>query len=542
MTGEREPATRSGLPLEAVYDGDSLRRRGIDDLAAAVGAPGAPPFARGIAAEGYREAPWIIGQYAGFGDAEDANARLRSLLEQGQTGFSVALDLPTQMGLDSDHPLAAGEVGKIGVAIDSLADLERLFDGVPLEQVRQIRTTANAIGPTWLALVVALAERRGIDPGEIRILIQNDILKEYIARGTFIYPPEAGLRLVADTIEHCAHHLPAWNPLAMSGYHIRESGASAVQELAFTFANGIAYADAAVARGLSVDDFAPSLFTFLSAGLDLLEEVAKFRAARLVWSEIVGGRYGAADPDSRALRIFAFSAGSSLTAQQPMNNIVRVTLAALAAVLGSAQTLHTASFDEAFATPTATAAQVALRTQQVIMAESGLTGTADPLGGSWAVESLTADIERDVNALLERIDERGGALRCISDGWFVNQLEEGAYTDQLAVDSGGRPVVGVNVHRSEGDELTPETFAADPESERRQVDRLERLRDERDAAAVAAALERLRVDAAGGANTVPATIEAVRAYATVGEIADTLRGVFGTHGRPAAGRPPVGAA
>jgi methylmalonyl-CoA mutase N-terminal domain/subunit len=530
-----EPTTRSGLPLEAVYDADSLRRRGIEDLAAEVGAPGAPPYARGIASEGYRDAPWIIGQYGGFGDAEQANARLRSLLEQGQTGFSVALDLPTQMGLDSDDPLAVGEVGKIGVAIDSLADLERLFEGVPLEQVRQIRTTANAIGPTWLALVVALAERRGIDPGEIRILIQNDVLKEYIARGTFIYPPEAGLRLVADTIEHCAHHLPAWNPLAMSGYHIRESGASAVQELAFTFANGIAYADAAVARGLSIDDFAPSLFTFLSSGLDLLEEVAKFRAAREVWSQIVGERYGAQDPDSRALRIFAFSAGSSLTAQQPMNNVVRVTLAALAAVLGSAQTLHTASFDEAFATPTAEAARVALRTQQVIMAESGLTGTADPLGGSWAVESLTADIAREVTEALARIDERGGALRCIADGWFVGELEEGAYTDQLAVESGEREVVGVNVHRSEGGELAPATFTVDPASERRQVERLTRLRAERDGDAVAAALERLRADAAGGANTVPATIAAVRAYATVGEIADTLRGVFGTHARPLAG-------
>jgi methylmalonyl-CoA mutase N-terminal domain/subunit len=522
-----ERLTRSGLVLEAAFDADSLRRRGLGEP----GEPGKPPFTRGITPEGYRDTPWIIGQYAGFGAAEDANARLLSLLEQGQTGFSVALDLPTQMGLDSDHQLSLGEVGKIGVAIDSLADMERLFDNVPLEQVRQIRTTANAIGPTWLALVVALAERREIDPNSIRILIQNDVLKEYIARGAYIYPPDAALRIATDVIEHCARYLPAWTPLAMSGYHIRESGANAVQELAFTFANGIAYADAAVARGLSIDDFAPSLFTFLSAGLDLLEEVAKFRAARQVWAEIIGDRFGAANPDSRALRIFAFSAGSSLTAQQPMNNVVRVTLAALAAVLGSAQTLHTASYDEAFGTPTEEAARVAVRTQHVIMAESGLTSTADPLGGSWAVEALTADLAERVRALLELIDKRGGALRCIADDWFLSQLEEGAYSEQLAVESGERQVIGVNVHRSEGDELTPEVFTSDPTAERNQVERLQKLRAERDGSAVAAALQRLRADAAAGANTVPATIEAVRAYATVGEIADTLRDVLGTRDR-----------
>lgn len=534
-----ERTTRSGLPLEAEYGPDSTARRGLHDLGTAVGTAGEPPFTRGIVAGGYRRRPWIIGQYAGFGSAEDANRRYRELLERGQTGFSVALDLPTQMGYDSDHPLARGEVGKIGVAIDSLADMERLFDGIPLEQVRQIRTTANAIGPTWLALVVALGERRGFDPAAVRILIQNDVLKEYIARGTFIYPPQPAVELVADTIEYCAGHLPAWNPLAMSGYHIRETGANAVQELAFTFANGIAYVEAALRRGLAIDEFASSLFTFLSSGPDLIEEVAKFRAARRVWSDIVGDRFGARRDDSRALRIFAFSAGSSLTAQQPANNVVRVTLAALAAVLGSVQTLHTASFDEAFATPTAEAAQLALRTQQVIMEESGLTDTADPLGGSWAVESLTVDIQRAVERTLARIDERGGALRCVDDGWFVAQLEEAAYADQLALEDGRRRVVGVNVHRSEEPELNPEVFVVDPASERRQLERLARVRAERDDAAVRRALADLRDAAAGGDNTVEPTIAAVRAYATVGEITDALRAVHGSFHPGGASAPPV---
>ncbi|MGH2945017.1 MAG: acyl-CoA mutase large subunit family protein [Solirubrobacteraceae bacterium] len=526
---EATRVTRSGFELEPEFGPDSLARRQVTDPAAWVGQAGAPPFTRGIVRDGYRSTPWIIGQYAGFGSAEDANRRFRQLLDQGQTGFSVALDLPTQMGYDSDHPLAAGEVGKIGVAIDTLADMERLFAGIPLEDVRQIRTTANAIGPIWLALVVCLGERRGFDPGAVRILIQNDVLKEYIARGTFIYPPGPALALAADTIEYCARELPAWTPLAMSGYHVRESGASAPQELAFTFANGIAYLEAARARGLTVDDVAPSLFTFLSAGTDLLEEVAKFRAARRVWSTIVGDRFGARDDDSRALRIFAFSAGSSLTAQQPLNNVVRVTLCALAAVLGSAQTLHTASFDEAFGTPTADAARLALRTQQLIMEESGLTGTADPLGGSWAVESLTADLERAVHDLLVEIEGRGGALACIENGWFVAQLEEAAYADQLAVERGQRRVVGINVHRTEGDELAPETFASDPHSERRQIEALRRVRAERDSGEVRAALAELREVAAAGGNSVEPTIRAIRAFATVGEITDTLRSVHGSH-------------
>jgi methylmalonyl-CoA mutase N-terminal domain/subunit len=526
--------TPTGLELDVEFDSGSLARRGVADLSSWTGRAGAPPFTRGIVADGYRGQPWIIGQYGGFGSAEDTNRRIRQLLGQGQTGFSIALDLPTQMGYDSDHRLALGEVGKVGVAIDSLADMERLFDDVPLVEIRQIRTTANAIGPIWLAMIVALGERRGIDPAQIRILIQNDVLKEYIARGTFIFPPGPALRLVADTIEYCSRNLPGWTPLTMSGYHIRESGATPVDELAFTFANGIAYVDAALERGLSIDDFAPSLFTFLSAGPRVLEEAAKFRAARRVWDSIVGERYGASRDESRALRIFAFTAGSNLTAQEPMNNIIRVTLAALGAVLGSVQTLHTSSYDEAFWTPTEESSRIALRTQQVIMAESGVTETVDPLGGSWAVESLTADIDRDVRATLAEIESRGGALACIEDGWFVSRLASAAYEHQLMIERGELAIIGVNVHRTEADELAPPQFTVDPQAERRQLERLRRVRAERDSAAVGSALERLRRAARDGENTIPSTIEAVRAFATVGEITDALRSVFGTHARPIA--------
>ncbi|MBM3679457.1 MAG: hypothetical protein FJW96_16520, partial [Actinobacteria bacterium] len=428
------------------------------------GAPGEPPFTRGITRRMYLDQPWIMGQYAGFGSAEETNTRFLQLLEQGQTGFSVALDLPTQMGLDSDHALARGEVGKVGVAIDSLSDMEALFKDIPLDQVRQIRTTANAIGHVWLALVVALMEKRGENPNTVRILIQNDVLKEYFARGTYIYPPAAGLEIVAQVIEHCARHLPAWTPLSMSGYHIREAGSTAVQELAYTFANGIAYCDAAVARGLRVEDFAPKLFTFLSSNLDLLEEVAKFRAARRVWDAIVHDRYGVDDPDSRALRIFGFSAGSTLTAQQPLVNVVRVAIEALAAVLGGVQTLHTSAFDEALATPTEESARLALRTQQVILEETGLTKTVDPLGGSYAIEALTAQIELDVHAELAEVDRQGGALRCIETGWFTDQIAESAYREQLAVETGAKRIVGVNAYRDDAAATDVEVFAVDPAS------------------------------------------------------------------------------
>jgi methylmalonyl-CoA mutase N-terminal domain/subunit len=517
--------TRSGIPLEPVYGRAQMAGAG----AVEPGEPGRPPFTRGITPRMYLEKPWIMGQYAGFGSAEQTNGRFRELLRAGQTGFSVALDLPTQLGLDSDHPHALGEVGRVGVAIDSLADMEVLFDGIPMESVRQIRTTANSIGHLWLALNVVVAEKKGEDPNAVKILIQNDVLKEYIARGTQIYPPRAGLRIVADVIEHCARHLPNWTPLSMSGYHMREAGANAIQELAFTFANGIAYCDAAVERGLSVDDFAPSLFTFLTADMELLEEVAKFRAARNVWDWIMGERFHAEKPESRALRIFAFSAGSNLTAQQPLVNVVRVSINALAAVLGGVQTLHTSAYDEALGVPTQEAATLALRTQQVILEESGITKVVDPLGGSYAIEALTAEIERRVRVELDKIDELGGALRCIESGWFKEQIAESAYRIQTEIDGGVRRVVGVNCFVVEDGEKGPAPFAIDERIEAEQVARLRRVRETRDARAVRETLAALERAARDGSSIVPPTIEAVRAYATVGEISDTLAGVFGAY-------------
>ncbi len=492
--------TRSGIPLEPVYGEAEMHASGGRDP----GLPGRPPFTRGITPRMYLEKPWIMGQYAGFGSAEQTNARFKELLRAGQTGFSVALDLPTQLGLDSDHPHALGEVGRVGVAIDSLADMEVLFDGIPLQGIRQIRTTANSIGHLWLALNVALAEKKGHDPNAVKILIQNDVLKEYIARGTQIYPARAGLRIVADVIEHCARHLPNWTPLSMSGYHMREAGANAVQELAFTFANGIAYCDAAVERGLSVDDFAPSLFTFLTADMELLEEVAKFRAARNVWDWIMSERFGAKNPESRALRIFAFSAGSNLTAQQPLVNVIRVSINALAAVLGGVQTLHTSAYDEALGVPTEDAATLALRTQQVILEETGITSVVDPLGGSYVIEALTAEIERRVRRELDKIEEMGGALRCIESGWFKDQIAEQAYRIQTEIDSGVRRVVGVNCFVVEDGEKGPDPFAIDEAIEKEQVERLLHVRATRE-----------------------------RAYATVGEISDALGSVFGSYERDA---------
>ena len=411
-------ATRSGIPLAAWYGpGDSSEEA----------PPGRAPFVRGISADGYRGAPWIMGQYGGFGSPEESNQRLKEIIAAGQTGFSVALDLPTQMGLDSDHELSRGEVGKVGVPIDSLLDMEILFDGVDLSALRQIRTTANAIGHIWLALVVAACETNGTDPNDVGVLIQNDVLKEYFARGTYIHPPAAGMRVVADVVEYCARHLPRWTPVTLSGYHIREAGADAVQEVAFSIADGIAYLQAAVDRGIDVDDVAPSLFTFLCTSIDLLEEVAKFRAARATWSRVLRERFDAKKPESQMLRIFAFTAGSSLQAQQPLNNAVRTAIESLAAVLGGVQTLHVSGYDEALGVPTREAAMLGLRTQQIILEEAGVRGVADPLGGSYVIESLTRELERRIWTELEHIEEQGGALACIESGYFGEALADGAY-------------------------------------------------------------------------------------------------------------------
>jgi len=484
--------------------------------------PGQFPYTRGISAD---PGVWTMGQYAGFGTARETNDRFRSLLDQGLTGFSVALDLPTQMGLDSDAPMAAGEVGKVGVAIDSFADIEILMDGIPLERISQVRTTANSIGYIWAALFEALAEKRGVDPGEFGLFIQNDVLKEYFARGTQIFPASAGLKLSVDVIEHISRRIPRWVSLAMSGYHIRESGSDAVQEIAFTFSNARAYLDAAIARGLSVDDVAPTVFTFLSSNMDFLPEIAKFRAARRVWAKLMRETYGAKDPRSEQLRIFVFTAGSSLTAQQPLNNVVRTSVEALAAALGGVQTMHVCAFDEALGVPTETAATLALRTQQIIAFETGVTTMVDPLGGAVVLESMTDALERQIWDEMQRIADKGGALDCIESGYFAEALSDSAYQQALAVDSGSKAVVGVNSFVT--DPVAFDVFTVNPESERAQVESVQRLRATRDERAVQEGLDAVLSAAEAGENVVPACVQAVKAYATVGEISDVLRRIYG---------------
>jgi methylmalonyl-CoA mutase N-terminal domain/subunit len=466
-----------------------------------------------------------MGQYAGYGTAAETNGRFRALLDAGVTGFSVALDLPTQMGLDSDDPRALGEVGKVGVAIDSLADIEALMDGIPLERISQVRTTANAIGYIWAAMFVALAEQRGVEPNQFGMFIQNDVLKEYIARGTQIFPPEPSLRLSVDVLEYVARHTPRWVPLAISGYHIREAGADPAQEIAFTFGNAIAYLDAVVGRGVSIDAVAPTLFTFLSSNIELLWEVAKFRAARRVWAKLIDERYHARDPRSAQLRIFAFTAGSSLTAQQPLNNLARTTVETVAAALAGVQTMHVCAYDEAVGVPTEAAATLALRTQQIVAYETGLTETLDPFGGSHAVETLTAELEAKIVELLADIESRGGALACIESGWFQDEIASSAYRHALAIETGERTVVGVNRFSAPSEPV--EVFRSDAEGEQRQRESLRAVRERRSRQEVARTLDLVEGAARAGENVVPACVEAVRAYATVGEIVERLRGVFG---------------
>jgi methylmalonyl-CoA mutase N-terminal domain/subunit len=484
--------------------------------------PGEFPYTRGIAADPQQ---WIMGQYAGFGTAAQSNERFRTLLAEGVTGFSVALDLPTQLGLDSDDPRAAGEVGRVGVAIDSLADIETLMADIPLEKITQVRTTANSIGYLWAALFTAVARRRGVDPDAFGLFIQNDVLKEFIARGTQLFPPGPSLKLAVDTIEHCARHTPRWVPLAMSGYHIAETGGDAAQEVGFTFANAIAYLDEVIRRGVSIDAVAPSLFTFLSVGPDLLGEVAKLRAARRVWAGLVRSRWGAADPRSEQLRIFAFTAGSSFTAQQPLNNVVRASIGTLAAALAGVQTLHVSAYDEALGVPTEAAARLALRTQQIVAYETDVLSAADPLGGSYEVEARTDATARRIRDVLSDVERRGGALACIESGWFAQELAESAWRRTQAVESGERIVVGVNRFPAPTDPL--EVFAVDPTVERSQADAVRARRAGRDAAAVATALAAVGDAARAGDNVVPACVEAVSAEATIGEVVAALREVYG---------------
>ena len=514
--------TTYGAPIPPLYDpnGDP-------------GLPGEPPYTRGIQPTMYRGRLWTMRQYAGFGTAEESNARYRYLLKQGQTGLSVAFDLPTQMGYDADDPQVVGEVGKVGVSISSLDDLARLFEGIPLAEVTT-SMTINATAPILLAMYVALGKRQDVTAERLGGTTQNDILKEYIARGTYIFPPRPSLRLATDLIAYCAEHLPRWNPISISGYHIREAGADAVQELAFTFADAIAYIDAAIAAGHAVDRFAPQLSFFFAAHSTLIEEVAKFRAARKIWARIVRDRYGAKDPASSLLRFHTQTMGSTLTAQQPLNNIVRTAIEALAAVLGGTQSLHTNAYDEALALPSEEAARIALRTQQIIAEESGVAETIDPLGGAHAIEALTADIEARVLAEIAEIDAMGGALAGIERGYQMREIEDSAYRQQQAVEKGEKVIVGVNAYRAEGDEQEPTLLRVDETAIERQRARLAALRAHRDAAAADRARRDLVTAATGNANLVPPIIVAVEAAVTLGEICADLRGVFGTY------VPPVG--
>ncbi|MBS1858920.1 MAG: methylmalonyl-CoA mutase [Acidobacteria bacterium] len=487
--------------------------------------PGEYPFTRGIYPEMYRRRLWTMRQYAGFGTAEESNRRYRYLLAQGTTGLSVAFDLPTQLGLDSDHPMAAGEVGRVGVAISSLADMERLFEGIPLESV-STSMTINSTAAILLACYALVAERQGADRRKLSGTIQNDILKEYIARGTYIYPPRAAMRIITDIFSWAGAEMPEWNTISISGYHIREAGSTAVEELAFTFADAIAYIEAAIAAGLAVDSFAPRLSFFFNAHGDFLEEIAKFRAARRIYARLMRERFGARDPRSLALRFHVQTAGSTLTARQPDVNIVRTALEAMAAVLGGAQSLHTNSRDEALGLPTEESARIALRTQQIIAYETGAASTADPAGGSGHIEALTDSIESGVAGILAEIEQAGGTLPSIESGWIQQRIQNSAYRYQRAVESGERVVVGVNRFQQEGERDIP-TFRIDPALERAQVERLREVRAARSASAVEAALGDLERAARGGGNLMPPILAAAGVYATVGEISDRLRAVFG---------------
>jgi len=517
-TDRRE--TESGIEIKPVYDAGDVEGLELEP-------PGEFPFTRGPYPDMYRGRPWTIRQYAGFGSAEETNARFRYLLERGQTGLSVAFDLPTQLGYDSDDPRALGEVGRTGVAIDSLADMEVLLGGIPLDEA-STSMTINAPAALLLLLYELVAEEQGIAGDKLRGTVQNDVLKEYIARGNYIFPPRPSMRITTDLFAYCAERLPSWNTISISGYHIREAGSTAVQEIAFTLANGIAYCQAAVDAGLSPDAFGARLSFFFNAHNHFFQEVAKFRAARRLWARIMRERFGATNPRALALRFHAQTGGSTLTAQQPESNIVRVAVQALSAVCGGAQSIHTNAFDEALALPTERSARVALRTQQILAHEAGGTDTADPLGGSYFLEALTRELEESAWALIERVDELGGAVAAIEAGFVQEEVEQAAFRWQQEVEGGERVIVGVNRFR-EGEEEPIELHRLDPEIERRQLERIARIRAERDATGAKAALAEVRRVAGGTENLLPPMREALRARCTVGEICGVLRDEFGTY-------------
>ena len=525
MGSTKKHITFSGYELKPFYSPDDNKDFNYSEK---LGNPGNYPFTRGIREEMYRDSLWIMGLYSGFASAEEANKRYKYLIEQGQTGFSIALDLPTQMGLDSDDVMAEGEVGKVGVAIDSLADIENLFDGIQLEKVRQIRTTANANSIIMLALYVAYAKKKGIDPNKIGFFLQNDPLKEYICRGTYIFPPEASIKLSADVIEYCAKHLPNWTPIAVSGYHIREAGATAAEEIAFTMSNLITYMDAALQRGVDIDQCARNIYIFASSTVDFLEEVAKFRAARRVYSKIMKERYKSKDTETQRLKIFVFTSGSTLTAEQPLNNIVRVTIETMAAVAGGVQTISSSSYDEALSIPTEEAVKVSLRTQQIVAYESGITETVDMMGGSYAVERLTDDIEKEIWDILKEIESKGGSVECIKDGYYQKKLADNAYVFQKRIDEKDKIIVGSNMFKDEKEPEIP-VFQLSTDTAERQKIKLKEIRESRDNVSVQRALENIKKAALNNENLGDVMIEAIEAYATIGEICKVLKDVYGKY-------------
>ncbi len=525
--GERKPVfkTDSDLeinPLYTPFDTEQI------DYNRGIGYPGEYPYTRGVYPTMYRGRLWTMRQYAGFGTARESNKRFRYLLEQGQTGLSVAFDLPTQIGYDSDHSLARGEVGKVGVAIDTLADMEVLFDRIPLAKV-STSMTINSTAAILLAMYIVVAEKQGVDSKELAGTIQNDILKEYVARGTYIFPPEPSLKIITDIFKYCSEHTPRWNTISISGYHIREAGSNAVQELAFTLADGIEYVQAAVNIGMDVDKFAPRLSFFFNAQMNILEEVAKFRAARRLWSEIMEERFKATKEKAKMLRFHTQTAGSALTAQQPENNIIRVTLQALAAVLGGTQSLHTNSFDEALGLPTEESVKIALRTQQIIAHESGVSDTVDPLGGSYYIESLTDRLVKEARKYIQKIDELGGMAKAIEAGYIQNEIQESAYRYQKKVENNEKIVAGVNKFMEENDGKNSKLLKVDPEVEKEQIKGLKAIKSRRNEREVKKSLQAIKNAAQNGDNVMYPIIDAVKEYTSLGEISDVLREVFGEY-------------
>ncbi|WP_347862795.1 methylmalonyl-CoA mutase family protein [Salimicrobium sp. PL1-032A] len=515
--------TSSGIPIKRLYEPEQGDKRYIDEI----GFPGAYPYTRGIQPTMYRSRHWTMRQYAGFGSAKETNERFKYLLKQGQTGLSVAFDLPTQIGYDSDDPMAEGEVGKVGVAIDTLEDMEQLFDQIPLDQV-STSMTINAPASILLAMYIAVGEKQGVAKEKLTGTIQNDILKEYIARGTYIFPPEPSMRIITDIFSYCQENLPKFNTISISGYHIREAGATAVQEVAFTIANGIAYVDAALAAGLEVDQFAPRLAFFFNAHNQFFEEAAKYRAARRMWARIMKETYNAQNPKSWKMRFHTQTGGSTLTAQQPDNNIVRVTVQALAAILGGTQSLHTNSRDEALALPTEDSARIALRTQQILAHESGVSETVDPLAGSYYVESLTDEIEKQANEYLDKINDLGGAVKAVEAGFMQREIHQTAYDTQKDIEKNEEIIVGVNEFTID-EEVEPELLRVDEELEKNQIQSTRKARETRDEKRVTAVLQELEQAASSNENLMNVIVEAVKEYATVGEIANVLRQEFGEY-------------